>query len=32
MKASALVAKYKDNLSLSSYLVFGQFWAKTLNN
>ena len=29
---SALVAKHKDNLSLSSYLIFGQFWAKAVCN
>ena len=29
---SALVAKHKDNLSLSSYLIFGQFWAKAVSN
>ena len=32
MKVSALVAKHKDILSLSSYLIFGQFWAKTRGN
>ena len=30
MKVSALVTKDKDSLSLRSYLIFGQFWAKTL--
>ena len=29
MKDSALFAMHNDNLSLGSYLIFGQFWAKT---